>query len=341
MSARVDARASARANAATIRDVAREAGVSTATVSRTLSGGGRVSRETAARVRAVVARLGYAVNHAARSLKTRSTRTIGVIAPDLATDFFMLLAERLEGELAARGWSLLICSSRESVAEEKRRLGLFAERLVDGVVAIPASSGAAHFREAVAAGMPLVLVDRAPRGAGADAVLVDNEGGARAAVLALAALGHRRIGLIGGDPAVSTAREREAGYLSAMRELDLPVEPAFVRHGPLHIESGHRLMGEMLALPDPPDAYFVVNADTHIGATNWLMTAGRAFRDRVAFAAFDEMPYSPLLQFCRISVEQPVAEMGQAAARMVLERIDGEGGARPRTLRLPTRLIRH
>jgi LacI family transcriptional regulator len=85
----------------------------------------------------------------------------------------------------------------------------------------------------------------------------------------------------------------------------------------------------------------VVNADTHIGATNWLMTEGRAFRDRVVFAAFDEMPYSPLLQFCRFAVEQPIAEIGKTAARMVLERIAGEGGPRPRTVRLPTRLIQH
>lgn len=347
---------------ATIREVAAKAGVSTATASRALNDDPKVLFSTAQRVRKAAARLGYSANHAARSLKTRATRTIGVIAPDLATDFFMLLADRIEGELAARGYGLLLCSSRESLAEEKRLLGFFAERLVDGVIAIPATASGSHFKAAAARGMPLVLADRSPRGSGTDAVLVDNEGGACAATRALAGLGHRRIGLVGGDPRLSTARERHAGYLRALAELGLPREEAFERYGNMHIDSGYRMLGQMLSLPGAPGAFFVVNADTHIGCTNWLMTAGRsadspaaegvstgramavapaATVGRVELAAFDEMPYSPLLCFCRFAVEQPVAMMGQEAVRLILERIAGDGGDRPRILRLPTRLVSH
>ncbi|MEI6874378.1 MAG: LacI family DNA-binding transcriptional regulator [Spirochaetota bacterium] len=326
---------------ATVHDLARVAGVSTATVSRALNDDPRVSANTAARVRSAAAKLGYSVNRAARSLKTRSTRTIGIIAPDLATDFFMLLADRLEGELAARGYGLLLCSSRENLAEEKRLLGLFAERLVDGVIAIPATASGTHFREAVASGTPLVLVDRAPRGAGTDAVLVDNEEGAWAATRALAGLGYRRIGLIGGDPKLSTARERHAGFRRAQRDLGIKAEPTFEGFGPMHIQSGYHLLEGMLALPDAPAAWFVVNADTHIGATNYLLTAGRAFQDGIAFAAFDEMPYSPLLRFCRFAVEQPIAALASEAARLILARVGGETSAKPRVIRLPTRLIPH
>ncbi len=328
-------------NAATIRDVAREADVSTATVSRVLNDDGRITTETAARVRAAAKRLGYAVNRAARSLKTRATMTVGVIAPDLATDFFMILMERLEFELASKGYGMLICSSRESVEEERRLLGLFAERLVDGVIAIPATATSAHFKAAVEAGTPLVLVDRSPRGAGADAVLVDNEGGACAATRSLAGLGYRRIGLIGGDPRLSTARERHAGFRRALAELGIAAEPEFEGFGPMHIESGFRMMEAMFAKSKPPEAWFAVNADTHVGATSWLLTEGRRFADRVAFAAFDEMPYSPLLRFCRVSVEQPIADMGREAARLVLERVAGRAGPKPRVLRLPTKLIMH
>jgi LacI family transcriptional regulator len=330
---------------ATLREVAAKARVSTATASRALNADPKVLESTAERVRSAAARLGYSVNHAARSLKTRATRTIGVIAPDLATDFFMLLADRIERELAARGYGLLLCSSRENLAEERRLLHCFAERLVEGIIAIPATASGSHFKVAASAGMPLVLVDRAPRGAGTDAVIVDNEGGACAATRALADLGHRRIGLVGGDPRLSTARERHAGYLRALSELGIPREPAFERYGPMHIDSGFKALGEMLCQPGAPEAWFVVNADTHIGATNWLMTEGRrlseAFLGNVALAAFDEMPYSPLLRFCRFAVEQPVAAMGQEAVRLVLERVSGEGGPRPRVTRLPTRLIRH
>jgi len=330
---------------ATLKDVAAKARVSTATASRALNGDPKVLEATASRVRAASERLGYAVNHAARSLKTRATRTIGVIAPDLATDFFMLLADRIERELAAKGYGLLLCSSRERLEEEKRLLHFFAERLVEGIIAIPATASGGHFREAVAGGMPLVLVDRAPRGAGTDAVIVDNEGGARAATLALAGLGHRRIGLVGGDPRLSTARERHAGYLHALAELGLPREPAFERYGHMHMESGFQALGEMLGLPGAPDAWFIVNADTHIGATKWLMTEGRAsghdFEERVVFAAFDETPFSPLLRFCRFAVEQPIAAMGQEAVRLILERVSGRGGDKARIVRLPTNLISH
>ncbi|HUX39953.1 MAG TPA: LacI family DNA-binding transcriptional regulator [Rectinemataceae bacterium] len=327
--------------ATTIREVAREAAVSTATVSRALNGDARISAETSARVREAAKRLGYAVNRAARSLKTRATMTIGVIAPDLATDFFMILMERLEYELASKGYGMLISSSREDLEEERRLLGLFAERLVDGVIAIPATASSEHFREAVAAGTPLVLVDRSPRGAGADAVLVDNEGGAYAATMALAGLGHKRIGLIGGDPRLSTARERHAGFRRALAELGIPSEPEFEGFGPMHIESGFKLMEAMASKPKPPSAWFVVNADTHVGATSWLLTHGGRLADRVAFAAFDEMPYSPLLRFCRVSVEQPIADMGREAARLVLDRVAGRAEPKPLIVRLPTKLIMH
>ncbi len=326
---------------ATVRDIAREAGVSTATVSRALNGDPRVHGTTAAAVREAADRLGYSVNRAARSLKTRATRMIGVIAPDLATDFFMILADRLERELAAKGYGMLIASSRESAAEEERLLGLFPERLVDGIVAIPSTGESGHFRRAVVRGTPLVLADRAPGDSGADAVLVDNEGGAREAVRALAGLGHRRIGFVGGDLRLTTARERFEGYRSALAGLGIPPEPEFERFGPMHIDSGYRMMDELLALPGAPEAWFVVNADTHVGATNRLYAEPPGRRNRAALAAFDEMPWSPLLRFCRFAVEQPVGEMGRTAATFVLERIEGKGGVRPRTARLPTRIIPH
>ncbi|HET7839305.1 MAG TPA: LacI family DNA-binding transcriptional regulator [Rectinemataceae bacterium] len=325
----------------TIRDVARAAGVSTATVSRVLNADARVSPETALRVRASVDELGYKMNQVARSLKTRATRTIGVVAPRLASDFFMLLAESMDRELSAHGYGLFVCSSRESVREEEERLHLMAERLVDAVVMIPATDRGAHYRPFMGRGTPFLLVDRLVSDLSADAVLVDNAGGSRDATRALISEGHRRIGFLGGSLDVSTARERYEGYRAAMAEAGLPVERDFVRFGSLHVESGYRSMAELLARPGAPEAYFIVNADTHVGATNYLMTEGRAFSRRIVFASFDEMPYSPLLQFCRWSVSQPIDELGAQAARMALARIGGSRPAEAEVLRLQTRLIRH
>ena len=325
----------------TIREVASAAGVSTATVSRVLNRDARVTEETRRRVQGAIDRLGYNINQVARSLKTRATKTVGVIAPELASDFFMLLAESMDRELSSHGYGLIVCSSWESVDEEKLRLRLLAERLVDGIVMIPTSDQGEHIADVQQKGIPLVLVDRKVEGNTADAVLVDNEGGAHAAVSALVADGHRRIGFIGGSLEVSTARERYFGFRRAMSDAGLRVEPDFVHFGPAHLDGGYRSMGLMLAKPDPPEAYFLVNAYTHVGATNYLMTEGREWRDRIVFAAFDEMPFSPLLSFCRYAVQQPIADMGLLAARLILGRIVGDRNSAPETVRLKTRLVRH
>jgi len=327
--------------AVTIHDVAREAGVSTASVSRVVNGDRPVLDDTTVKVRAAIEKLGYKANQVARSLKTRATKTIGVVAPLLASDFFMLLAESMERELSAHGYSLIVCSSNESVDEEIKRLRLLSGRLVDGIVMIPTSDRGAHVREIQGRGIRVVFIDRLASGIEADAVLVDNEGGARQATEALIADGYRRIGFLGAGLDVMTARERYAGYRSAMAAAGLVVEEAYTSFGNLHIESGYRSMEAMLSRPDAPEAYFIVNADTHVGATNYLMTAGRQRRDRIVFASFDEMPFSPLLQFCRYSVSQPIADMGTLAARMLLGRIErGQGGA-PEIARLKTTLIKH
>jgi len=331
---------------ATIRDVARAAGLSTATVSRVLNGDASVAPATARRVRAEVDRLGYTMNNVARSLKKGSTRTVGVIAPELASDFFMLLAESMDRELSVHGYSLIVCSSWESAEEESKRMRLLAERLVDGLVVIPASGSGELIALARAAATPIVLVDRLAPGLDADAVLVDNEGGAYAATLALAAegiaQGRRRMGFVGGSLELSTARERYEGWRRAMLDSGLPLEPEFTSFEGLHVASGYEAMRAMRSRPDAPDAYFLVNAYVHVGATNYLVLEEPGSRSaKVAFAAFDEMPWSPLLRFCRYSLAQPVSEMGLRAARILLSRISGELGTPPETTRLSPTLIRH
>jgi LacI family transcriptional regulator len=332
--------------AATIRDVAQAAGLSTATVSRVLNDEASVSPATALRVRAEVERLGYTMNQVARSLKTRSTRTVGVVAPELASDFFMLLAESMDRELSAHGYSLIVCSSWESAEEEAKRMRLLAERLVDGLVVIPSTGDGGRMSEAAAPGMPLVLVDRFVPGIVADAVLVDNEGGAYAATTALAteglAEGRRRMGFIGAGLELSTARERYEGWRRAMQDLGLPIEPAFTSFAGLHVDSGYEALKAMRSRPDAPDAYFLVNAYVHVGATNYLVSEEAPERSAgVVFAAFDETPYAPLLRFCRYSLSQPVAELGAQAARILLARIGGDQAAFPETVRLSASLIRH
>ncbi len=332
---------------ATIRDVAKASGVSTATVSRVLNDDGTVSPDTALRVRLELERLGYRMNRVARSLKTSATHTVGVIAPDLASDFFMLLAESLDLALSPHGYGIIVCSSRDSEELEGERMRLLAERLVDGVVAIPSTGSGAALAAARRDGAPLVLVDRLAAGLEADAVLVDNEGGAYAATMALAADlaaadGRPRMGFVGGSLDLSIARERYEGWRRAMRDSGLAEEREFTSFRGLRVESGYESMRAMRSRPDAPEAYFLANAYTHLGATNYLVSEEPAWRSAgVAFAAFDETPYAPLLRFCRYSVSQPVAAMGERAAALLLARISGAAPAAPSIERLPTTLTKH
>lgn len=351
-----------RRRSATVRDVAALAGVSTATVSRALDPlfSDKVSEETRARVRSAAERLKYTVNHVARSLKTRTTRTVAILAPELANDFFMELAEGMERELESSGYTLLVASSANSTEEEKKRLELLTERLVDGIVVIPAGSRGDHLQHLSDRGTPVVLVDRLVEGARLDAVLSDNEGGAADLTRALLADGFRRIAFLGGDVTISTARERLSGFARALAEAGLSPDSGAVRLGGMGMEDGYRRMDEILSAEKPPEAILAVNLLVHLGLQRRLLEA----RDSgspvppFAIAAFDETPYSPFLPHCRCAAAQDAAGLGAAAARRILERIAqrraavrpgavAEGGApaggtgEGEIIRLPVSIVRH
>ena len=325
----------------TIRNVAQRANVSTATVSRVLNHDPRVRDETKKVVLEAMESLGYKINFVARSLKTSRTHTIGVVAPDLAGDFFMFIAESMNRELTLHGYSIVVSTSRDSEEEEAKRLRHLAERLVDGIVLIPIGSSNAYLPQISALNIPIVFVDRALSGYEADQVLVDNETGAYEAVRALIREGHRRIGFLGGKPEVTTAGERFAGYCRAMEEARLAIEERYVRFGHPTLPFGYRTMEDIVKDPDSPDTWFIVNLFAHLGATNYLVSEGGERARRITFAAFDEMPYSPLLRYCRYAVQQPIAEMGKAAANLIMDRIEGKGPPEPQILRFKTRLIQH
>ena len=328
-------------NTITIRNVAQRANVSTATVSRVLNHDPRVRDETKKAVLEAMESLGYTINFVARSLKTSRTHTIGVVAPDLAGDFFMFIAESMNRELTLHGYSIVVSTSRDSEEEEAKRLRHLAERLVDGIVLIPIGSSNAYLPQIYALNIPIVFVDRALSGYEADQVLVDNETGAYEAVRALIREGHRRIGFLGGKPEVTTAGERFAGYCRAMEEARLAIEERYVRFGHPTLPFGYRTMEDIVKDPDSPDTWFIVNLFAHLGATNYLVSEGGERAGRITFAAFDEMPYSPLLRYCRYAVQQPIAEMGKAAANLIMDRIEGKGPPEPQILRFKTRLIQH
>ncbi|MDR2211083.1 MAG: LacI family transcriptional regulator, partial [Spirochaetaceae bacterium] len=304
----------------TIFDVAVAAGVSTATVSRALSQDSRerVSELTRARVTEVAGQLGYRANHAARSLKKRSTMTVAVVVPELTNDFFMEVAEGIERELDQNGYTMLLAVSFNSVEEEKKRISTLADRTVDGMVVIPSASMGDHLQAMADRGMPMVLVDRIVEGAELDAVVSDNEDGAFRLTKALLADGFRHIAFVGGDLTASSARERLSGYARALAEAGISPEPGWICLGGMKVEDGYRRMASILENGPVPEAMVAVNLLVHLGMERRLLETATA----AVIAGFDKTGYSPFLPACRYIAAQDTTGIGKKAGERILELIE-------------------
>jgi len=325
----------------TIRDVARAADVSTATVSRVLSpdNSGPVAEKTRLRVIAAAEKLGYRTNYAARSLKRRSTMTVAVIFPELANDFFMDVAEGIEQELNASGYTMLLSSSANSVEEEKKRISMLADRMIDGMVVIPAGSRGKHLQAMASQGMPIVLVDRLVEGARLDAVTSDNEDGMFQLTKALLKDGYRRLAFVGGDITLSSSRERLSGYARAMAEAGIKPPPSWICLGGMDVEDGYRLMGGLLKKKNIPEAMVAVNLLVHLGMERRLLSMNGT-RPNIVVGGFDESRYTPFLPACRYIASQDAVGMGRMAGRRIIGKIQGKRAGQGEEKKYGERIIR-
>lgn len=307
----------------TIKDVAKEAQVSIATVSRVLNNHDSVTAETRQNVLRVMKQLGYNRNEVARSLKMRCTNTIGIVAPKLSNVYFMEIVEVMDQLLTPLGYTMIISCSNDSVIDEQKRIQVLLDRNVDALVVIPASLQGHHLTTSGISRIPLVMVDRFIEGVKADAVLVDNRYGVNEMMKALYKDGHTRIGYIGGDNDILTANERYAGYLQSMHDLNLPIEKEFIYiSGTMSIKDGNKAMGEFLSKENPPKAYLIANDPLHLGVTSHLIEH-LSFKERTQFvtASFDYLSYSPLLAFCHYAMRQPQELIGSEVVRLLLKRL--------------------
>ena len=321
----------------TIRHVARRAGVSTATVSRALSGSGPVRARVAARVKAAARALGYEPNRIARSLRVRRTRMAGVLIPDVQNPFFTAVVRGVEDVLQAEGWTLLLGNSDDHPERERSCLGTLRAEGAAGVVLVPGLPAAAY-RAIVSAGLPLVAIDRAPEGLDVDRVTVANVEGARRAVAHLISLGHRRLGFIGGPAGLSTAAERLEGYEAALAETGLRRPAGRIEEGDFRPSGGRAAMARLLARAAPPTAVFVANDLMTLGAYEAIRARGLRVPRDVAVVGFDDAPWAEWLHPPLTTVAQPAYELGATAARLLLERL--REPLRPtRSVVLETRLV--
>jgi len=327
---------------ATIRDVARLASVSVATVSNVLNSADRVSPELLARVRAAMEKLSYTPHAGARSLRKRSSGLIGLVVGDITNPFFSDLFAAVEDAAAARGHLVLLCNSDERSEREEAHLRMLRTQRIDGLILAP--TGAVSMNRASLLAqleVPIVLVDRAMDGLGYDSVVLDNRRAGFEATRHLIACGHRRIGLINGPEVLRTAAERLAGYREALLAAGLAVDPALVRDAGFRQQPAERALADLLALPDPPSAIFATNNLMTVGVVKALADRGLACPRDLSAIGIDDLPWAEAVSPRLTAVAQPVRAMGEAALDLLLRRLSGDlHGPGTTTVMAPRLVIR-
>ena len=318
-----------------MRDVARAAGVSLKTVSRVVNHEPGVGSGTSARVHAAIERLGFLRNDLARSLRMGgSSATIGVVIEDLGNPCFSAIARAVERTARQHGHMVIVISSEEAPERERDSVAALVQRRVDGLVVVPSSHDHRYLRMEMDVGGPIVFVDRPPVGIEADAILLDNAGGARQGVEHLLALGHRRVGFVGGLPEVFTSRERLRGYREALAGRGLAVADGLVRLSARDVEGAMAATDELLALPEPPTAIFAKDNRCWVG----VLRALRAHRADVAVVGFDDFELADMLQVPVTVVSHDPERMGQLATELVFARLAGDERP-PQRVVLPVELV--
>ena len=304
----------------TLRDVAAMAGVSFKTVSRVVNDEPGVSPGLVDRVRTAATSLGYRPNAAATALRRADgrTATFGVLLEDAGNPFFAMLLRGIEEFARSRGVAVFASSTDLDVDLERDMSAAFAARQVDALIAAPTESDAVHLRRVISLGSRVVLVDRPIDGLDVPVVLADNQSGARTGVEHLIAGGHRRIGYIGRDPSIFTARGRYAGYVEALTRAGIAVDPALVRREGATRTSARHQVEELLSLADPPTALFTAQDIITLTAVSVMQRLGLA--DRVALVGFDDFELADLLQPGVTVIAQDPRRIGALAAELALAR---------------------
>jgi LacI family transcriptional regulator len=313
--------------ATTIADVARRAGVSTATVSRVLSGVGRASPATHARVEAAARDLGFRPSDVARSLKRRSTLTFGLIVTDIENPYFPQLVKAVEDAAIGEGYAILLCNADEDPEREASYLDLLVERRVDGLIVAASTIGSRQGEWLANAPLPAVLVNTAAPGSGLPTIMSDNRGGGRAAARHLLGLGHRRFGYLMPPPRNLDAPDRLAGVRDALvAALNGPDPALAIGNGAPTVTGGEAAMSALLALATRPTAVVAYNDLMAIGAMRAVRSRGLRVPEDVSLVGFDDVAFAAYVEPALTTLRQETAEMGRWAVATLTARIRAERG---------------
>jgi LacI family transcriptional regulator len=303
-------------------DVAREAGVSSMTVSRVINEKGEVSEATRERVLAVIEELGYRPSGIARGLATQRTGTLGLVVPDVANPFFADVARGVEHGAYAEGYNVFLCNTEEDPERELAVLKSLEEKRVDGLVLCSSRLEEAELRTVVSRHRKVVLVNRLLEGDSVGSVLIDDEKGGWLATRLLIEAGHRAIGYLSGPAVSHSGRQRAKGYRAALEDADVNCDVSWVRHCPPMVAGGQEVAHELLITQPEISALFCYNDLVAVGALQACSELGRRVPDDVAVVGYDDIPLAalvtPALTTCRV----PRYELGSQTVALLLDQIN-------------------
>lgn len=323
---------------ATIKDIARYTWLSIATISKYLNGG-NVLEKNRILIEEAIKVLDFEVNEIARGLRTNKTMTIGVLLPVFEV-FFNNIVSTLEDVLLETGYSVIVCDYRDDRKLEKERLDFLYRKRVDALVVFPSYLREEDIRKIVKREIPIIAVDRPIIGYECDTILVNNFEISYQAVEKLILLGHKKIGIICGPANVYTARERLKGYLKAHQDYNVEVRKKYIKFGEYHnIVSGYKNMIELLNDPETPTAVFITNYEMTIGAIIALNEKNVKIPDEISLIGFDHLEMAMIVKPSLSLVVQPMKEIGETVAQLLLRRLKGDRGDFPLKKKLEAKVI--
>ena len=322
-----------------LKDVAQLAKVSPATASRALSSPDRVADATRKRVLQAVRTLGYHPNQHARSLRQRSSRSLGLIITDILNPFHATLAKGVQDAAEKHGFTVFLFNTDEEPAKEHRALKSLQGHLPQGLIIVPTPGSRENLK--LVSNAPIVELDRTSGTPGVHTVMVDNVSGARMAVEHLINLGHQRIGMIVGRLDISTAVERHQGYKDALAAAGIPYHKDLVVAGNHREEGGRLAARKLLSLPptERPTALFVGNNEMTVGAVLTVREMGLEIPHDLSIVGFDDSRWARTMHPPLTVIEQPDYDLGYLACETLLGFLERGKPVQPASIRLTTNLI--
>jgi LacI family transcriptional regulator len=333
-------------NQVTIKDIARELGISPSTVSRALKDHPDISPETKKAVNELAEKLNYQPNIVALSLRQSKTNTIGVIIPEIVHFFFSTVISGIEDVAYSAGYNVILTQSNESFQREVTDMKALFNSRVDGMLISVSreTTNFEHIESMVAKGVPMVFFDRVYDHVSSSKVIVDDLSGAKDATMHLIDQGCKRIAHLEGPPNLDITKQRLEGYIEALNEHKMAIDKSLIASCPLGtIEEGKIATEKLLSMDNPPDAIFATNDPAAMGAMQAIKEKGLKIPQDIAVVGFSNWFFSSMMDPPLSSVDQPGFEMGQEATKLLIRQIGvkskDDTDPQPETKMLKTRLI--